>query len=68
MSASTASLDAVPERIIESLGSQIDLLFTLSVAVSGGIIALVFQIAIHNRSMARLFRYRFTARGRSFLR
>ena len=44
------SLDAIPEKLLESLGSQIDLLFTLSVAVCGGIIALVFQIAIHNRS------------------
>jgi hypothetical protein len=39
----------VAEKIIGSLGAQIDLLFTLSVAVCGGIIALVFQIAMHNR-------------------
>lgn len=44
-----ASTD-VAEKIIDSLGAQIDLLFTLSVAVCGGIIALVFQIAMHNRS------------------
>lgn len=38
----------VANQIISSMGSQIDLIFTLSVAICGGIIALVFQIALHN--------------------
>lgn len=38
----------VANQIISSMGSQIDLIFTLSVAICGGIIALVFQLALHN--------------------
>jgi hypothetical protein len=38
----------VANQIISSMGSQIDLFFTLSVAICGGIIALVFQLALHN--------------------
>jgi hypothetical protein len=34
----------VANQIISSMGSQIDLIFTLSVAICGGIIALVFQL------------------------
>jgi hypothetical protein len=42
--------DKIAEEIIKSMGSQMDLIFTLSVALCGGIIALLVQIAIHNRS------------------
>ena len=38
----------VTNQIISSMGSQIDLIFTLSVAICGGIIVLVFQIALYN--------------------
>lgn len=38
----------VANQIISSMGSQIDLIFTLSVAICGGIVALVFQVAVHN--------------------
>ena len=38
----------VANQIISSMGSQIDLIFALSVAICGGIIALVFQLALHN--------------------
>lgn len=44
-----ATGEAVPDQVVASMGSQIDLLFTLAVALCGGIIALVFQIAIHNK-------------------
>ena len=38
----------IANQIISSMGKQIDLFFTLSVAICGGIIALVFQLALHN--------------------
>ncbi|MFH1950151.1 MAG: hypothetical protein ABIL06_00895 [Pseudomonadota bacterium] len=38
----------VANQIILSMGRQIDLIFTLSVAICGGIIALVFQLVLHN--------------------
>lgn len=42
--------DKIAEQIIKSMGSQMDLIFTLSVAICGGILALSVQIAIHNRA------------------
>lgn len=39
-----------PEKILEIISSQIDLLTTLSVGICAGIVALFIQIAIHNRS------------------
>ena len=41
----------VANQIISSMGRQIDLIFTLSVAICGGIIALVFQLALHNSKL-----------------
>ena len=38
----------IANQIISSMGNQIDLIFTLSVGICGGIIALVFQVALHN--------------------
>jgi hypothetical protein len=43
--------DKIAEQIIKSMGSQMDLIFTLSVALCGGIVALIVQLAIHNRSV-----------------
>jgi hypothetical protein len=40
----------IAKTIIEQLGAQIDLVTTLGTAISGGLVALVVQIAIHNRS------------------
>jgi len=42
------AVDEVAKEIISSLGNQIDLIFSLSVAICGGIIALVFHVALHN--------------------
>jgi hypothetical protein len=42
--------DKIAEQIIKSMGSQMDLIFTLSVAICGGILALSVQIAVHNRA------------------
>lgn len=42
--------DKIAEQIIKSMGTQMDLIFTLSVAICGGILALSIQIAIHNRA------------------
>jgi hypothetical protein len=39
---------SVAESVIEQMGSQVDLLFTLAVAVFGGLIALIVQVTIHN--------------------
>ena len=41
-------MDEIAKEIISSVGNQIDLIFSLSVAICGGIIALVFQVALHN--------------------
>lgn len=38
----------IAEQIILSMGSQMDLIFTLSVAICGGILGLFVQIAIQN--------------------
>ena len=38
----------IANQIISSMGNQIDLIFTLSVAICGGIIVLIFQVALHN--------------------
>jgi hypothetical protein len=38
----------IAEQVVASMGSQIDLIFTLAVAICGGIVALIFQIALHN--------------------
>jgi hypothetical protein len=38
----------IPKQIIASMVGQVDVLFTLSVAICGGIIALIFQISLHN--------------------
>ena len=38
----------IANGVISSMGNQIDLIFTLSVAICGGIIALIFQVALHN--------------------
>jgi hypothetical protein len=40
--------EKIAEQTINSMGSQMDLLFTLSVAICGGIIVLLVQIALHN--------------------
>ena len=40
--------DKIAEQIIKSMGSQMDLIFTLSVAICGGILALSIQIALNN--------------------
>jgi len=42
--------EKVAKEVILSMGGQVDLLFTLSVAICGGITALVFQLAIHNKT------------------
>ena len=42
--------DKIAEQIIKSMGTQMDLIFTLSVAICGGILALSVHIAIHNRA------------------
>ena len=41
------SSEKVAEQIIESMGAQMDLLFTLAVAICGGIIVLIVQLALH---------------------
>ena len=44
------SNDNIAAQVINSMGSQMDLIFSLSVAICGGIIALLFQLLIHNRA------------------
>ena len=39
--------EKIAEKVISSMGSQMDLLFTISVAICGGIIALIVQIILH---------------------
>lgn len=40
--------EEIAKQLISGMGSQIDLLVTLAVAIFGGIIALSIQIAVHN--------------------
>jgi hypothetical protein len=42
------SSEKIAEEIIKSMGSQMDLLFALSVAICGGIIALLVQMALRD--------------------
>ena len=44
------SAENVAEQIIESMGAQLDLLFTLAVAICGGIIVLIVQMALHENN------------------
>ncbi len=37
-------------QVLKSIGAQIDLLFTLSVAICGGVIWLIVQLAVHNNA------------------
>ena len=41
--------EKIAEYIINSMGSQLDLIFTLSVAICGGIIALTVQLVIKGK-------------------
>jgi len=45
--------DKIAPDIIKSMGSQMDLLFTLSVAICGGIIALLVQLSLHKTDPGR---------------
>lgn len=42
----------IAEQIIKSMENQMDLIFTLSVAICGGLIALFIQLAIHNHTQS----------------
>ena len=42
--------EKLAEQIIESMGAQLDLLFTLAVAICGGIIVLIVQMALHKNN------------------
>ena len=44
------SNDNIAAQVINYMGSQMDLIFSLSVAICGGIIALLFQLLIHNHA------------------
>ena len=42
--------EKIAEHIINSMGSQLDLIFTLSVAICGGIVALTIQLVIKGKN------------------
>lgn len=46
----TADYSAIAKAILDQLSSQVGLATTLATAISGGLVALVIQIAIHNRT------------------
>ena len=46
----TVDYSSIAKAIIDQLGSQVGLATTLATAISGGLIALVIQIAMHNGS------------------
>ena len=46
----TADYSAIAKAILDQLSSQVGLATTLATAISGGLVALVIQVAIHNRS------------------
>ena len=45
-----ADYSAIAKAILDQLSSQVGLATTLATAISGGLVALVIQVAIHNRS------------------